>query len=71
MGMSNSVSQLLIVLTIGLIYVFVLVLPFWHIFRKAGFSPWLSLLMMVPLVNLVMLYFLAFATWPSQGKAAA
>jgi hypothetical protein len=71
MGMSNSVSQLLIVLTIGLIYVFVLVLPFWHIFRRAGFSPWLSLLMMVPLVNLVMLYFLAFATWPSQGKAAA
>jgi hypothetical protein len=71
MGMSNSVSQLLIVLTIGLIYVFVLVLPFWHIFRRAGFSPWLSLLMMVPLVNLVTLYFLAFATWPSQGKAAA
>ena len=68
MGMGGiSVWQLLIVL----IYIFILVLPFWHIFRKAGFSPWLSLLMLVPLVNLFMLYFLAFARWPSQAKAPA
>ena len=46
-----------------------IILPFWFIFSKAGFSKWLSLLMAVPFVNLVMLYFLAFSTWPSQREA--
>ena len=39
--------------------------PFWNIFRKAGFSGWLSLLVFVPLVNIVVLYFIAFSEWPS------
>lgn len=43
----------------------VCVIPFWKIFRKAGFPPALSLLMPVPGVNLVLLYILAFADWPS------
>ena len=62
-----SVWQLLIIL----IYVFGIVLPFWQIFKKAGFSPWLSLLILVPLVNLFALYFLAFARWPSRATTAA
>jgi hypothetical protein len=44
--------------------------PFWVIFKKAGFQPILSVLMMVPLVNLVMLYFVAFSQWkagPAPG----
>jgi hypothetical protein len=40
-----------------------IVVPYWLIFKKAGFSPYLALLMIVPLINLVMLYFLAFAQW--------
>ena len=40
-------------------------IPYWRIFRKAGFEPLLSLLLFVPLVNLVMLYYLAFAEWPA------
>lgn len=43
----------------------VVILPFWFIFSKAGYSKWLSLLMVVPLVNLFLLYFLAFSRWPS------
>jgi len=46
----------------------VVILPFWFIFSKAGHSKWLSLLMVVPLVNLILLYFLAFSQWPSQGN---
>jgi hypothetical protein len=52
-------------------FVFVLlvcVIPFWKIFRKAGFPPALSLLMPIPGVNLVLLYILAFADWPSLSK---
>jgi hypothetical protein len=41
----------------------ILLIPFWFIFKKAGFSPWLCLLMFLPLVNIIMLYFLAFAQW--------
>jgi hypothetical protein len=47
------------------------ILPFWFIFRKAGFSPWLSLLLFVPLVNLVMIYLLAFSEWKVVPLAQA
>jgi len=46
------------------------IIPFWFIFRKAGYSEWLSLLMVVPLVNVGMLYFLAFSNWPSRRQDA-
>ena len=45
-----------------------IIVPFWFIFRKAGYSQWLGLLMVVPIVNLVMLYFLAFSDWPRLGE---
>lgn len=43
--------------------------PFWRIFAKAGFSGWFSLLMLVPMINLIALYVLAFADWPNLGRA--
>jgi heme/copper-type cytochrome/quinol oxidase subunit 4 len=55
-------------LIMWLIIVILTILPFWFIFSKAGYSKWLSLLMVVPIVNIVMLYFLAFSTWPSQPE---
>ena len=47
-----------------LIFAALIIVPFWSIFRKAGDTPWLSVLMTAPLVNFVMLYFLAFSNWP-------
>ena len=44
---------------------FAILFPFWWIFAKAGFSPWLSILMLFPVVNIVMLFFLALAEWPA------
>lgn len=41
----------------------IVIVPFWQIFKKAGLTPALSLLMILPLVNLVMLYVLAFSRW--------
>jgi hypothetical protein len=44
------------------------VIPYWKIFGKAGFSPALSLLIIVPLANLIVLYYVAFADWkPRTG----
>jgi hypothetical protein len=37
------------------------VIPIWQIFRKAGFSGALSLLMPIPGVNLIVLYVVAFS----------
>lgn len=45
-----------------------LVVPFWRIFRRMGYSPWLSLLMLVPFVNLGLLYYVAFLDWPIERE---
>jgi hypothetical protein len=47
----------------GLISLIVAIIPYWFIFKKAGFSSWLSLLIVVPLVNLIVLYVVAFSRW--------
>ncbi len=49
-----------------LIMAAIIIVPFWFIFSKAGYPKWLSLLMVVPLVNVALLYFLAFSPWPNQ-----
>ena len=41
----------------------IMIVPFWFICKKAGFSPWLSLLNLIPLGSLILLYVLAFAEW--------
>ena len=56
MGASGAIMML--------IFAALVVIPFWFIFTKAGYSKWLSLLMLVPIANVIMLYFLAFSTWP-------
>ena len=52
-----------VIAIVGVIVVAVILIPFWFICKKAGFSPWLTLLNLVPLGNLVLLYVLAFAEW--------
>lgn len=47
----------------------VIIVPFWFIFSKAGYSKWLSLLMVFPLVNVLLLYYLAFSKWPILGTS--
>lgn len=45
-----------------------IIVPFWFIFRKAGYPQWLGVLMIVPVANIAMLYFLAFSDWPGQRE---
>lgn len=47
----------------------IVVVPFWKICTKAGFPGALSLLVLIPLVNVVFLYVLAFADWPTTGAS--
>jgi hypothetical protein len=54
-----------------LIGAIIVVIPFWRICERLGYSPWLSLLMAIPLVNLIFVYVLAFSQWPSQKRTVA
>ena len=49
-----------IIILVGMLIVIV---PFWFICKKAGFSPWLSLINIIPLGTLILIYVLAFADW--------
>ena len=54
------VGVILIAVLVGLA---IIIIPFWFILKKAGFSPWLTLINLVPLGNLILLYVLAFSEW--------
>ena len=41
----------------------VVIVPFWFICKKAGFSPWLALINIIPFGSLVLWYVLAFSEW--------
>jgi hypothetical protein len=52
--------EILIILLIGIVPL----LAFWKIFSKAGYPGILGLTMLIPLVNVIMVLFLAFSEWP-------
>ncbi len=47
--------------------------PAAQICRRLGFSPWLGVLAVIPLANLLLLWFVALAQWPGaethRGRA--
>jgi hypothetical protein len=64
-GTPELILILAIVSVFGAVFV---VVPYWFIFRKAGFHPALSILMMIPFAGIVMRFFLAFTEWPTSKK---
>ena len=56
-----------------IVSIIVLVLMLWiwgRIFHKAGYSGWLALLFLVPLANVFVIIWFAFAQWPLERRAA-
>jgi hypothetical protein len=53
-----------------LIVVAIVVFAFWKLFEKAGYHGALSLLMLIPVVNIGMLLFLALSEWPAHKELA-
>jgi hypothetical protein len=43
------------------------VVPFWRIFGRMGFPPWIAIMASLPLVNLIVLYYVALTPWPREG----
>jgi hypothetical protein len=62
-AMHAAMAMLAIMPIFILIFSVIVIIPMWFIWKKAGFSPWLSILSIIPAVNLIMLYVLAFSQW--------
>jgi len=56
-----SIFHWIIVIAILFVYLF----PVIKILQKAGYTGWWSVLILIPGVNLVMLWIFAFARWPN------
>jgi hypothetical protein len=63
--------HLVILAIIGLITLLIVLPPYWMIFKKAGYSPWLSLLTVLPLVKWIVLYAVAFSDWKARPSRPA
>ncbi|CAN7366589.1 hypothetical protein [Acidovorax sp. LjRoot117] len=62
----------IIVLAMAVPLLALFIVPLWRILQRAGFNGALSLLMFVPIVNMLLLWFVAFSKWPSDrdGKTS-
>ena len=54
---------------IVLIWIAAFMVPAWRIASKAGFSGALSLLLLIPLVNIVLIWIFAFIRWPVERRS--
>jgi len=61
-----GMPELIIVAAVCL-SLFTVAWPTCLICRRAGFSPWLGVVAIVPIANIVLLWFLALAEWPAAG----
>ena len=56
-----------------LVIAIAVVIPAWRICQRTGFPGWMGVLILIPIVNLALLYFIAFADWPverdSEGRS--
>ena len=59
---SIGLPELLVVFTV--LALPFLVVPFWKFFSTAGYPGIMGIVMLIPLLNVVMLFFLGFSDWP-------
>ncbi|GHO44375.1 hypothetical protein [Ktedonospora formicarum] len=66
------VGYVAVIAIISIVSIAISLLVWWKIFSKAGFSGALSLLMtFIPLANIILLFYLAFAEWPIERELEA
>jgi hypothetical protein len=63
---SAGMPELVVVVAIVAMALLV-VWPAGRICRRLGFSPWLGVLAVIPLANLLLLWFVALAKWPRSA----
>jgi len=61
---SIGIPELIILIGVFVAGIMTSMLPFYFVFKKAGYPGILSLAMTVPLVNIIVLFWFAFSEWP-------
>lgn len=61
-----GLPELIIILIVIALTSLVGVVPFWLICKKAGLTPWLSLIYIIPFGGVILPFVLAFTTWPAR-----
>jgi hypothetical protein len=62
---SIGVPELVVILLIAVVPLALVAWPAGRICQRIGFSPWLGLVAVIPIANLVLLWFVALANWPA------
>jgi hypothetical protein len=44
------------------------IVAFWKILGRMGFPPWLAIMASIPIVNLILLYYVALTPWPIDQR---
>ena len=63
---SIGMPELVVLLVVGVVSAVVVIWPAARICAKAGYSPWLGIAAVIPVANVVLLWFLAWAEWPER-----
>lgn len=50
------------------IYIAAVAYIWWRIFVRVGWTPWLALVMTIPIANIVILIMFAFSSWPINER---
>ncbi len=64
-------AELLVIFFIlmgGILGAILTIVPFWKICSKAGFPGALSLLLLIPVVSVILPFYIAFAKWPALSE---
>lgn len=64
-GLFNAVSLLIFVVLPAVLMLW----GAWHGLRRAGYSGIWVLVLLIPVVNIIMMYVFAFSRWPIEGRA--
>ena len=66
-----GLAEIILLLIAGVGIAIFFVLPFWYICKKAGFSPWLSLIVLLPFGLIILPFIMAFRPWKNQSDNKA
>ena len=57
-----GIWELMVLAFVAVVFIY----PISRILKRIGWNPWLSFLWLIPVVNVVMLWVVAFAPWPDH-----
>lgn len=64
----SIIGGLLTIFIVFLVMMVVFIVPYFKIYQRTGQSGWMALLQFIPLINIIMLYILAFGNWPIEDE---